>query len=216
MNNKMKTVYNQIKEIGIIPVVVLEDANNAKKLGEALMEGGLKCAEVTFRTEAAKDTIKILSEEFPDMLVGAGTVLTTTQVDEAVVAGAKFVVSPGVNPKVVEYCTEKNIPIIPGICTPSNIETAMEYGLEAVKFFPAEASGGLKYIKAISAPYKNMKFMATGGINSDNVKDYLNNDSIFAVGGSWMVKENLIESGDFETIKELALEASNIVKEARA
>ena len=211
----MNEILEQFKEIGIIPVVVLDDAKDAKPLGQALMEGGLPCAEVTFRTEAAEESIRIMSKEFPDMLVGAGTVLTIEQVDRAVAAGAKFIVSPGINPKVVEYCVKKNIPITPGTCNPSNVETALEFGLDVVKFFPAEAAGGLKYIKAIAAPYTGVSFMPTGGINAENVKDYLKYDRIIACGGSWMVKGDLIKAGDFEQIKKLTAEAAAIVKEIR-
>lgn len=211
----MNEVLEQFKKIGIIPVVVLDDAKDAKPLGQALMEGGLPCAEVTFRTEAAEESIRIMTKEFPDMLVGAGTVLTTEQVDRAVAAGAKFIVSPGINPKIVDYCVKKNIPITPGTCNPSNVETALEFGLDVVKFFPAEPAGGLKYIKAIAAPYTGACFMPTGGINAENVKEYLKYDRIIACGGSWMVKGDLIKSGNFEKIKELTAEAAAIVKEIR-
>lgn len=211
----MNEVLEQFGKIGIIPVVVLEDAKDAEPLGKALMEGGLPCAEVTFRTEAAEECIRIMSEKFPDMLVGAGTVLTTEQVDRAVSAGAKFIVSPGINPKVVEYCVQKNIPITPGTCNPSNVETALEFGLDVVKFFPAEPAGGFKYIKAIAAPYVGMKFMPTGGISADNVREYLRYNRILACGGSWMVKGDLIKAGNFEKIKELTAEAAAIVKEIR-
>jgi 2-dehydro-3-deoxyphosphogluconate aldolase/(4S)-4-hydroxy-2-oxoglutarate aldolase len=211
----MNAVLEQFGKIGIIPVVVLDDAKDAEPLGKALMEGGLPCAEVTFRTAAAEESIRIMAEKFPDMLVGAGTVLTTDQVDRAVAAGAKFIVSPGINPKVVEYCVSKNIPITPGTCNPSNVETALEFGLDVVKFFPAEPAGGLKYIKAIAAPYVGMKFMPTGGINAENVKEYLKYDRILACGGSWMVKGDLIKAGDFDKIRELTAEAAQIVKEIR-
>ena len=211
----MNEVLEQFKKIGIIPVVVLDDANDAKPLGQALMEGGLPCAEVTFRTEAAEESIRIMSQEFPDMLVGAGTVLTTEQVDRAVAAGAKFIVSPGINPKVVEYCVKKNIPITPGTCNPSNVETALEFGLDVVKFFPAEPAGGLNYIKAIAAPYTGVSFMPTGGINSENVKEYLKYDRIIACGGSWMVKGDLIKAGKFDEIKKLTAEAVALAKEIR-
>ena len=211
----MNQVLEQFQKIGIIPVVVLDDAKDAEPLGRALMEGGLPCAEVTFRTAAAEEAIRIMSEKFPDMLVGAGTVLTTEQVDRAVAAGAKFIVSPGINPKVVEYCVKKNIPITPGTCNPSNVETALEFGLEVVKFFPAEQAGRLNYIKAIAAPYTGVKFMPTGGINATNVREYLKYNRIIACGGSWMVKGDLIKAGDFEKIKELTAEAAAIVKEIR-
>lgn len=211
----MNPVLEQFSKIGIIPVVVIDDVKDAEPLGRALMEGGLPCAEVTFRTAAAEEAIRIMAEKFPDMLVGAGTVLTTEQVDRAVAAGAKFIVSPGINPKVVDYCVKKNIPITPGTCNPSNVETALEFGLDVVKFFPAEQAGGLNYIKAIAAPYVGMKFMPTGGINAENVKDYLKYDRIIACGGSWMVKGDLIKAGNFEKIKELTAEAAKIVKEIR-
>lgn len=211
----MNAVLEQFQKIGIIPVVVLDDAKDAEPLGRALMEGGLPCAEVTFRTAAAEESIRIMAEKFPDMLVGAGTVLTTEQVDRAVAAGAKFIVSPGINPKIVDYCVKKNIPITPGTCNPSNVETALEYGLDVVKFFPAEPAGGLNYIKAIAAPYVGMKFMPTGGINAENVKEYLKYDRILACGGSWMVKGDLIKAGNFEKIKELTAEAAQIVKDIR-
>ncbi len=211
----MNAVLEQFQKIGIIPVVVLDDPKDAEPLGRALMEGGLPCAEVTFRTAAAEESIRIMAEKFPDMLVGAGTVLTTEQVDRAVAAGAKFIVSPGINPKVVEYCVKKNIPITPGTCNPSNVETALEFGLDVVKFFPAEPAGGLKYIKAIAAPYVGMKFMPTGGINAENVKEYLKYDRILACGGSWMVKGDLVKAGNFEKIKELTAEAAQIVKDIR-
>jgi 2-dehydro-3-deoxyphosphogluconate aldolase/(4S)-4-hydroxy-2-oxoglutarate aldolase len=211
----MNAVLEQFGKIGIIPVVVLDDAKDAEPLGQALMEGGLPCAEVTFRTAAAEESIRIMAEKFPNMLVGAGTVLTTDQVDRAVAAGAKFIVSPGINPKVVDYCVKKNIPITPGTCNPSNVETALEFGLDVVKFFPAEPAGGLKYIKAIAAPYVGMKFMPTGGINAENVKDYLKYDRILACGGSWMVKGDLIKAGNFDKIRELTAEAAQIVKDIR-
>ena len=211
----MKYIFERIKEIGIVPVVVLEDAKDAEPLGAALCEGGLPCAEVTFRTEAAEDSIRIMSEKFPDMLVGAGTVLTTAQVDRAVAAGAKFIVSPGLNPRIVKYCVEKNIPICPGCVSPSDIEQALENGLEVVKFFPGEAAGGLPMIKAMAAPYVGVMFMPTGGIKPSNVKSYLEYDRILACGGSWMVPGDLVKQGKFNEITELTKEAVEIVKEVR-
>ena len=211
----MVKVLEEIQNLGIVPVVVLDDAKDAQPLAKALCEGGLPCAEVTFRTEAAEESIKIMSKKFPDMLIGAGTVLTTEQVDRAVEAGAKFIVSPGLNPKVVKYCVDKGIPITPGCMTASDIERALEFGLEVVKFFPAEPAGGLNMIKALAAPYVGVKFMPTGGINAVNVKDYLKFNRILACGGSWMVKGDLIKTGDFAKITELTREAVNIVKEAR-
>lgn len=211
----MNDVIKALGEYGIVPVVVLNDARDAEPLAKALCEGGLKCAEVTFRTAAAEESIKIMAEKFPDMLVGAGTVLTTEQVDRAVAAGAKFIVSPGLNPKVVKYCVEKGIPVCPGTCTPSEMEQAMDLGLDVVKFFPAEPSGGVKFIKAVAAPYTMLKFMPTGGVNATNVRDYLAYDKILCCGGSWMVKGSLIEAGEFDKIVEMTKEAAAIVKEVR-
>ena len=211
----MNDVLKQMSGYGIIPVVVLNDVKDALPLGKALVDGGIPCAEVTFRTDAAEESIRIMSENFPEMLVGAGTVLTTEQVDRAVAAGAKFIVSPGLNPKVVKYCLEKNIPVTPGVITPSEIEQAIELGLEVVKFFPAEPFGGLKTIKALAAPYTKIKFMPTGGINISNVRDYLAFDKIIACGGSWMVSGNLVKEGKFDEITKLVAEAAEIVKEVR-
>ncbi len=211
----MNQVLEKIQEIGIIPVVVLEDAKDAAPLAKALIEGGLPCAEVTFRTEAAEECIRIMSEQFPEMFVGAGTVLTTEQVDRAVAAGAKFIVSPGLNPRIVKYCVEKGITITPGCTNPSDIEQAIENGLEVVKFFPAEQAGGLPMIKAMAAPYVGMKFMPTGGISPKNVKEYLAYDRIIACGGSWMVKGDLVKAGDFAKITELCKEAVEMVKSVR-
>ena len=211
----MNETLEKLGQYGIVPVVVLNDSKDAEPLADALCEGGLACAEVTFRTEAAAESIKIMSEKHPEMLVGAGTVLTVEQVDEAVAAGAKFIVSPGLNSEVVKYCLDKNIAITPGVVTPSEMEQAIELGLNIVKFFPAEPSGGLSKIKAVSAPYTMLKFMPTGGINPGNVKEYLKSDKIFACGGSWMVKGDLVDAGDFDKIKELTKEAADIVKEIR-
>ncbi|MBO7638934.1 MAG: bifunctional 4-hydroxy-2-oxoglutarate aldolase/2-dehydro-3-deoxy-phosphogluconate aldolase [Treponema sp.] len=211
MNDTLK----KIGETGIVPVVVLNRASDAEALAESLIKGGLACAEVTFRTDAAEESIRAIAKKFPDMFVGAGTVLTTEQADRAVDAGAKFIVSPGLNPKVVEHCLKKNYPNAPGIMTPSELEIALGFGLDVVKFFPAENAGGLKMIKAISAPYTMMKFMPTGGINTTNVRDYLACDKILACGGSWMVKGDLINAGDFAKIEELTKEAAAIVKEIR-
>ncbi|MBQ8175891.1 MAG: bifunctional 4-hydroxy-2-oxoglutarate aldolase/2-dehydro-3-deoxy-phosphogluconate aldolase [Oscillospiraceae bacterium] len=203
----MNPVIEEISKIGIVPVIALDDAKDAEPLAKALCEGGLPCAEVTFRTAAAEDSIRIMAEKFPEMLVGAGTVLTTEQVDRAVNAGAKFIVSPGLNPKVVAYCTSKNIPIVPGCANPSDIEQALELGLEVVKFFPAEAAGGLNMIKAMSAPYTSVKFMPTGGINANNLIDYLNFCKIVACGGSWMVSKDMVSAGEFDKIAKLTNEA---------
>lgn len=211
----MSEILEKIKEIGIVPVIVLEDAKDALPLAEALTEGGLPCAEVTFRTAAAEDSIRAISQAYPEMLVGAGTVLTTEQVDRAVAAGVKFIVSPGFNPRIVQYCQEKGVPITPGCSSPTDIEQALEHGLKVVKFFPAEQLGGLAMIKALAGPYVDVSFMPTGGINAGNVKDYLAYNRILACGGSWMVKGDLIKAGDFQRITELVKEAKQLVEEAR-
>ncbi len=203
----MHEVLEQIQKLGIVPVVKIDKLEDAKPLAQALIEGGLPCAEVTFRTDAAEEAIRIIASEFPDMLIGAGTVLTTGQVDRAVNAGARFIVSPGLNPKVVKYCAEKGIPVTPGCSNPSDIEQAIELGLEVVKFFPAEAAGGLNMIKAMSAPYVSMKFMPTGGITEKNILSYLDFPKVIACGGSWMVNETLLNNGEFDKIKALTKDA---------
>ncbi len=203
----MNEVLKEISKIGIVPVIALEDAADAAPLAKALCDGGLPCAEVTFRTAAAEESIRIMASQFPNMLVGAGTVLTTEQVDKAVAAGAKFIVSPGLNPKVVKYCVEKNIPVTPGCANPSDVEQAIELGLEVVKFFPAEAAGGLNMIKSMAAPYTNMKFMPTGGINAKNLTSYLDFKKIIACGGSWMVNGDLVKAKDWAGITALTKEA---------
>ena len=212
----MSEMLKTIEGFGVVPVVVLNDAKDAAPLAKALCEGGLPCAEVTFRTEAAEESIRIMATEFPEMVIGAGTVLTIDQVDRAVAAGAKFVVSPGLNPRIVKYCVEKGVIIVPGCANPSDIEQALENGLEVVKFFPAELLGGLKMIKALSGPYGNVKFMATGGISASNVREYLACDHIAACGGSWMVNGKLVKEGKFDEITALVKECADIVKEYRA
>lgn len=211
----MNAVLEQFAKIGIIPVVVLDDAKDAEALGNALVAGGLPAAEVTFRTAAAEESIRIMAEKCPGLLVGAGTVLTTEQVDRAVAAGAKFIVSPGLNPKVVQHCLEIGVPVTPGTQTPTEMEQALELGLDVVKFFPAEPAGGLKMIKAVAAPYTTLKFMPTGGISASNVRDYLAYDRILACGGSWMVTKDLVKAGDFNKITDLVREAAQIVKDIR-
>ena len=203
----MNEVLKEISQIGIVPVIALEDAADAAPLAKALCDGGLPCAEITFRTDAAEECIRIMANEFPNMLVGAGTVLTTEQVDRAVAAGAKFIVSPGLNPKVVKYCVDNNIPVTPGCANPSDVEQAIELGLEVVKFFPAEAAGGLNMIKSMAAPYTKMKFMPTGGINAKNLTSYLDFKKIIACGGSWMVNGDLVKAKDWAGIEALTKEA---------
>lgn len=205
----------RIEELGIVPVVVLQDTKDAKPLAEALCDSGLPCAEVTFRTEAAEESIRIMTEAFPQMLVGAGTVLTTAQVDAAVAAGAKFIVSPGFDPEIVDYCLDKQIPVFPGCITPSEIAQAVKRGLRVVKFFPAQQFGGVATIKALSAPYVGLKFMPTGGVSAANLKDYFGCKSVIACGGSWMVKGDLIAAGKFDEIRQMTSEAVKLVGEIR-
>ena len=203
----MNAVLEKLSKIGIVPVVKIDRAEDAVPLAKALCAGGLPCAEVTFRTGAAAAAIKAMTENFPEMCVGAGTVLNAAQVDAAVAAGAQFIVSPGLNPRTVKYCQEKEIPITPGTSSPSDIEQAIELGLDVVKFFPAEQSGGLAKIKAMAAPYVNMKFMPTGGINAKNLTTYLDFNKIIACGGSWMVPGDLINAGEWDKIEQLTREA---------
>jgi len=203
----MNETLERIGELGIIPVVKIEKAEDAFPLGRALIDGDLPIAEITFRTSAAEESIKTLTKELPNLLVGAGTVLTIEQAKKAVSAGAKFIVSPGFNPRVVDYCIENGIPITPGINNPTQIEMALERRIEVVKFFPAEASGGLSLLKSMSAPYSRIKFIPTGGINLDNLTSYLSNKKVHACGGSWMVKADLISSGNFDEITRLTREA---------
>ena len=203
----MNDILKEISKIGIVPVVKLDNAKDAVPLANALIKGGLPCAEVTFRTDAAEEAISLITKEFPEMLVGAGTVLTTEQVDRAMNAGAKFIVTPGFNAKIVKYCVDKNIPITPGCPSSSDIEAALEFGLDVVKFFPAENLGGINMIKALAAPYVGVKFMPTGGINAKNINSYLDCDKILACGGSWMVKDTLINEGKFDEIEALTREA---------
>lgn len=203
-----KQMEEKFAELKVVPVVVLDDAKDAVPLAKALCEGGIPCAEVTFRTAAARDSIKAMAEAYPDMLVGAGTVLKTEQVDSAVEAGAKFIVSPGFDPEIVDYCLEKEIPVFPGCITPSEVAQAVKRGLKVVKFFPAEQFGGIATIKALAAPYVGLKFMPTGGISAKNLKEYLACKPIVACGGSWMVKKDMIQAGEFDKIRELTAEAA--------
>lgn len=205
----------QIEAMRVVPVVVLEDAKDAEPLAHALCDGGLPCAEVTFRTAAAEESIKRMTAACPDMLVGAGTVLTTAQVDKAVAAGAKFIVSPGFDPEIVDYCLAKNIPVFPGCITPSEIAQAVKRGLKVVKFFPAAQFGGVATIKALAAPYVGLKFMPTGGVSASNLADYLSCKSIIACGGSWMVKGDMIKAGEFDKIREMTAEAVALAKNVK-
>ena len=207
------SIAEQFAALGVVPVVVLNDVKDAEPLADALVKGGLPCAEVTFRTDAAEESIRIMAQKYPDMLVGAGTVLTIEQVNRAVAAGAKFIVSPGFDPEVVDYCIEKQIPIFPGIITPSEAAQAVKRGLKVVKFFPAKQYGGLPAIKALAAPFPSMRFMPTGGVNQENIQEFLSFDKIIAVGGSWMVKDSLIKEGKFDEIQRLTAEAVALIEQ---
>ena len=211
----MNTMIEKLAEMLVVPVVVLDDEKDAEKLADALVKGGLPCAEVTFRTAAAEESIRIMSTKYPDMLVGAGTVLTIEQVDKAVAAGAKFIVSPGFDPEIVDYCIEKEIPVLPGVVTPSEAIQAVKRGLEVVKFFPAEQYGGVATIKALAAPFTMLKFMPTGGVNVKNLKDYLGCSKTICCGGSWMVKGDMIKAGEFDKIAEMTKEAVELAHSIR-
>lgn len=203
----MTELERKIHLYGIVPVVKFNHVEDAIPLAKALCKGGLAIAEVTYRTDCAHDAMVEMRKVCPDMVIGAGTVLTKEQVDSAIDAGAQFIVSPGLNPKIVKYCKEKQIPILPGTSCPSDMEIALENDLEVVKFFPAEANGGLQAIQAMSAPYSQLKFMPTGGINEKNLIEYLKYPKILACGGTWMVKESLIENKEFDKIEELTRNA---------
>ena len=209
----MKEKFQKVLNLRIIPVVAIHDAQNANPLADALIEGGLPSAEITFRTEAALDAISCMAKR-GDMLVGAGTVLKVEQARRAVDSGACFIVSPGFNPKVVQYCVENHIPVTPGTSTPTDIERAIDFGLDVVKFFPAEAFGGVKTLKAITAPFSMMHFIPTGGIGPHNLIAYLSLPNIPACGGSWMVKSDLISKGKFTEIIRLTREAMDLVTQA--
>ncbi len=203
----MNDVLRQLHLWGIVPVVRLDTPDDALPLAQALCDGGLRVAEITYRTSAAKESIERITSAFPDMLIGAGTVLSVEQAEEAVGVGARFIVSPGFNPKVVDWCVSNGVPITPGTANPTDIEAALGFGLDVLKFFPAEQLGGLKMIKALAAPYVGVKFMPTGGINSNNLNDYLTCGKIWACGGSWMVDPKLIAAGDFDAIRARTAEA---------
>ncbi|PSW08548.1 ketohydroxyglutarate aldolase [Photobacterium rosenbergii] len=200
-----QTIESKLSAMKVVPVIAIKQADKAKPLAKVLVENGLPCAEITFRTEAAAESIRLMREAYPDMLIGAGTVLTTEQVDQAVEAGADFIVSPGLNPTTVAYCQQKNVAVIPGVNNPSLVEQAMSLGLKTLKFFPAEPSGGIGMLKALSAVYP-VEFMPTGGISPANVADYLALEKVIACGGTWMVPNDLIDQGDWQAIGQLVSE----------
>jgi 2-dehydro-3-deoxyphosphogluconate aldolase/(4S)-4-hydroxy-2-oxoglutarate aldolase len=211
----MNEIIQKLGRIGIIPVVVIEDASSAVPLGQALISGGLPCAEITFRTPAAADAIREINAAYPEILVGAGTVLTIDQVELAIASGARFIVTPGFDAQVVDWCLANDIPVTPGVMTPTDINQALSRKLAVLKFFPAEAAGGIKTLKAVGGPYAGVKFIPTGGITIDNLAEYLSLPMVHACGGSFMVKQQIIAGGDFQTITRLAQAAVDVVKSVR-
>ncbi len=203
----MNDILQQLGQIKIIPVVAIDDAATAVPLGKALLAGGLPCAEITFRTAAAAEAIEKMSAAYPDMLVGAGTVLTVAQAQQAKAAGAQFIVTPGFDAAVVDWCLANEMPITPGVITPTDINQALAKGLHVLKFFPAEAAGGVKFLKAIAAPYGGVKFIPTGGINETNLADYLRLPMVHACGGSFMVEKSWLASGQFDKVTEMSAKA---------
>lgn len=203
----MNDVIQRIFEIGIVPVIAIDDADKAVPLAKALVRGGLPAAEVTFRTAAAEEAIRRIVVEVPEMLVGAGTVLTKEQADRAIAAGVSFIVSPGFNPEITRYVIEKGMLMMPGTATPGEMEQAMSMGLSVVKFFPAEQNGGVAKLKAVAGPYSNLRWMPTGGVNEKNLLDYLSFNKIVACGGTWMVKKDLIEAENWDEIERLTRQA---------
>ena len=209
----MSSIKEQLKALKVIPVIAIDKAEDIIPLGKVLMENGLPAAEITFRSAAAEQAIRLLSETQPDMLIGAGTVLNREQAIAAKEAGATFIVSPGFNPNTVKACQEIGIDIVPGVNNPSTVEAALEMGLTTLKFFPAEASGGINMVKSLLAPYTDIELMPTGGINPANIKDYLAIPRVLACGGTWMVDKKLIEAGNWEELARLTREAVTLVNE---
>ena len=200
-------LYTFFHDSGIVPVVKIDDAEKAVPLAKAMIDGGINSAEITFRTAAAEDAIKKVTAAFPDMVVGAGTVINPKLAEKAVAAGAKFIVSAGFNRETVEWCISHNVPVVPGVCTPSEIELGLSMGLNVLKFFPAEASGGVSMLKDFSGPFSQVRFMTTGGININNLQDYAKATNVLAIGGSWMVKADLINEEKWDEITALCKEA---------
>ena len=209
------TTLASLGDLGIVPVVEVPAVDRAVPLGRARLAAGRPCAEITFRTAAAADAIRALRDACPDLLVGAGTILTTEQADAAIAAGASFLVAPGFNPRVVEHAGARDVPIVPGVCTPSEIEGALGLRVEVMKFFPAEVAGGVAFLKAIAPVYPTVRFVPTGGIGPSNLADYLALPNVLACGGSWMVKKDLIAAGDFAAIERLAAEAVRLARSIR-
>ena len=210
------TILDRIGGIGIVPVVSIPESRFAQPLAESLISGGLPCAEITFRTAAAAESLALIARACPELVLGAGTVLTTEQVDRAIDAGAKYIVSPGTNPRVVEHTLRRGVPIFPGVCTPTEIEAALALGVEVLKFFPAEPMGGVGYLKAVCAPYRQVRFIPTGGIETKNLASYLALPAVVACGGSWMVRPELMMAGEWAKIQSLASEAVALVQQIRS
>jgi 2-dehydro-3-deoxyphosphogluconate aldolase/(4S)-4-hydroxy-2-oxoglutarate aldolase len=207
----MDEVVSELRRLKLVPVIVIDNADNAAPLARALIAGGLPCAEVTFRTPGAAESLRRITAEFPGMLVGAGTVLTPEQAHAAMDAGAKFIVAPGFSPAVVDYCVEREIPVFPGVCTPTEIEAALTKGLRILKFFPAEPMGGVSFIRAVATAYPEVEFMPTGGINAANVAAYFEFDRILACGGSWMATREWIAARAFDRIREATAQAVGLL-----
>ncbi len=212
----MKDILSRLRAVGVTPVAALPEVEHAEPMAEALMRGGLPVAEVTFRTDAAAESIGRIRKAQPDMLVGAGTVLTTQQADAALEAGAEFIVAPGFDPVLVDYCLGRNVPVIPGVCTASELTQAVLRELPAVKFFPAQSMGGVSTLKSLAAPFPPMEFMVTGGVSQENMASWLAWEPVMTVGGSWMVKKSLLADKDYDRVAELAAEAVRLAREARS
>ena len=212
----MEKIFEQIKNAGLIPVVKINDAKNAVKLAQALVQGGLPVVEITFRSDAAEAAIRAIAKAVPQACVCAGTVLSEETAQRAVEAGAKAIISPGTNPDVVDWCVKHEVPVIPGCATPSDVERCMSYGLHVVKLFPAEVVGGVKMLKALAGPYQNILFMPTGGISLKNAKEYFEQKNVLACGGSWIAPEKLIDSGSFDRIADLAGEAAELFRQSKS
>lgn len=210
----MNATLEKIAAIGLVPVIKIDRVEDAIPLCRTLKEGGLPVAEITFRTDAAEESIRRVGKAYPDILLGAGTILNAEQAERAIDAGAGYIVSPGFSRSVVEFCLKKGVPITPGAVTPTEIQYLIEYGLEVAKFFPAEQAGGLAMIKALAGPFPQMKYLPTGGIGAQNVLAYLAFKKVIACGGSWMVKDDLIKAGEFDKIRELVSEAVALVAQA--
>lgn len=211
----MDEILTRLGQVGIVPVVAIDEVAQAVPLAQALLAGGLPCAEFTFRTAVAAEAIHAASQAYPEMLIGAGTVLTVTQAEEAIAAGAKYILAPGFAAEVVDYCLARQVPVLPGVMTPTDIMQAIGKGLRLLKFFPAEASGGIATLKAISDPFVGIRFVPTGGISAKNLADYLRLPMVVACGGSWLVSNSLLAAGEFATVTQLAQEAVAIVRAAR-